>query len=67
MSCCEEFPFWLDTNVLISLSLRRPVERAVVDAADYAAYLADRERSEPFDLDAYAADFAARYPQGVES
>jgi len=37
------------------------------DAADYAAYLADRERSEPFDLDAYAADFAARYPQGVES
>ena len=23
MSCCEDFPFWLDTNVLISLSLRR--------------------------------------------
>jgi len=25
MSCCEDFPFWLDTNVLISLSLRRPM------------------------------------------
>ena len=25
MSCFEEFPFWLDKNVLISLSLRRPM------------------------------------------